>query len=160
MDAKTGAVSTLVNTFAGADLEMDANDNLYAKANGGILKIDIKTGALTTIKAFSGAQGIAVDGAGYIYTCESYKILKTDPNPPYTSTTVAGTGTAGYSGDNGPATSANINFISDIAVDAVGNIFLHQPANSVIRKVNTSGVITTYAGTGTSGFSGDNGPAT
>lgn len=162
MDAKTGAISILATSIITQDLEMDANDNLYAKANGSaVVKIDITTGAVTTIKTLTyGSSNIAVDGAGYIYVCENHQVLKIDPNPPYTSTVVAGNGTTGYSGDNGPATSASIDKISDIAVDPAGNLFLYQSSHNVIRKVNTSGIITTYAGTGVSGYSGDNGPAT
>ena len=74
--------------------------------------------------------------------------------------TVAGTGTAGYSGDNGPATNAKINMPIGCFVDATGNIYIADQQNSCIRKVTTSGIITTVAGTGVGGYSGDNGPAT
>jgi sugar lactone lactonase YvrE len=77
-------------------------------------------------------------------------------------TTVAGTGTAGFSGDGGPATSAKLNFwTSGLAVDAANNLYIADDQNHRIRKVNAStGIITTVVGTGTSGFSGDGGPAT
>jgi DNA-binding beta-propeller fold protein YncE len=73
--------------------------------------------------------------------------------------TVAGNGTQGFSGDNGPATSAQLNQPAGIAVDSAGNLYIADEGNNRIRKV-TNGVITTVAGNGTRGFSGDGGPAT
>src|SRR5262249_8095260 len=72
---------------------------------------------------------------------------------------IAGTGVNGFSGDGGPATFAQLNFPSDIALDSTGNLFIADNANHRIRKVSTSGIITTVAGTGVFGFSGDGGPA-
>ncbi|MBI2688941.1 MAG: hypothetical protein HYX27_21775 [Acidobacteria bacterium] len=74
-------------------------------------------------------------------------------------TTAAGTGVAGYSGDGGPATQAQIRSASGVAVDAGGNLFIADAADARIRKVDPSGKITTYAGNGTSGIGGDGGPA-
>src|ERR1051326_5130759 len=75
-------------------------------------------------------------------------------------TTVAGNGTAGYSGDGGSATSAQLNAPFSIAVDSAGNIYIAEWSNNRVRKVSTSGTITTFAGTGAGGFGGDGGPAT
>jgi hypothetical protein len=76
-------------------------------------------------------------------------------------TTVAGTGTSSYSGDNGPATSATLNYPASIVLDSVGNIYIADQMNHRIRKVTVStGIMTTFAGTGTSSYSGDNGQAT
>jgi glucose/arabinose dehydrogenase len=72
-------------------------------------------------------------------------------------TTVAGTGVTGYSGDGGPATAARLREVRDVAVDAAGNIYIADEQNHRIRRVSTSGVMTTFAGTGSSGFSGDGG---
>ncbi len=72
---------------------------------------------------------------------------------------MAGNGTAGFSGDNGPATSAELNVPAGVAVDSAGNLYIADYGNNRIRKVS-NGVITTVAGNGTAGFSGDNGPAT
>jgi uncharacterized protein (TIGR03437 family) len=77
-----------------------------------------------------------------------------------TISTFAGNGTAGYSGDGGPAIQAEINRVVGLAVDAAGNIYLADQNNNRVRKVDTSGVITTFAGTGVAGFSGDGGLAT
>ena len=76
-------------------------------------------------------------------------------------TTVAGTGTAGYTGDTGPATSATFNFPYSVASDALGNLYIGDINNHVIRLVTkTGGIITTVAGTGTGSYSGDTGLAT
>ena len=75
-------------------------------------------------------------------------------------TTVAGNSTAGYSGDNGPAASAELNHPHSVAVDSQGDLFIADYDNNVIREVNaTTHVITTVAGNHTAGYSGDNGPA-
>ena len=75
-----------------------------------------------------------------------------------TISTIAGTGVAGYSGDNGPALSARLNQPSDVCPDPSGNIFIADTQNHLVRKINTSGVISRIAGTPQSpGNSGDNG---
>ena len=76
-----------------------------------------------------------------------------------TITTLAGTGTAGFSGDGGQATSAQLNFPFGVAVDAQGSLYVGDQLNNRVRKVS-GGIITTVAGTGTAGFSGDGGQAT
>jgi sugar lactone lactonase YvrE len=81
-------------------------------------------------------------------------------------TTVAGNGIAGYSGDGGPAISAELGYVGEaevglgIAVDSLGNLYIADTENNRIRKVDTSGRITTVAGNGKEGYSGDGGPAT
>ena len=75
-------------------------------------------------------------------------------------TTFAGTGEYGFSGDGGPATKARLYSPSAVAVDREGNLFISDESNSRIRKVNKDGIITTFAGTGEEGHSGDRGPAT
>ena len=74
-------------------------------------------------------------------------------------TTVAGTGTAGYSGDGGQATSAQLNAPLGVAVDAQGSLYIADDVDHRVRKVS-GGIITTVAGTGSAGFSGDGGQAT
>src|SRR5437588_12852111 len=73
--------------------------------------------------------------------------------------TVAGNGTLAFSGDGGAATSASLGLPSDVAVDGVGNVYIVDRNNHRVRKVTPGGIISTFAGTGTSGFSGDGGPA-
>ncbi len=76
-----------------------------------------------------------------------------------TISTIAGNGTIGFAGDNGLATSAMLNHPKGIASDAAGNLYIADLDNSRIRKIGVSGIITTVAGTGVAGYSGDNGPA-
>ena len=77
-----------------------------------------------------------------------------------TITNFAGNGSAGYSGDGGQATAAKLNAEWGIAFDNSGNLYIADRHNYVVRVVNTSGVISTFAGTGTAGSTGDGGPAT
>src|SRR5579871_5265803 len=77
-----------------------------------------------------------------------------------TITRFAGNGLVGYQGDNGPAMQAEIDRVVGLASDASGNIYLADQTNDVVRKVDTSGIITTFAGVGAPGFSGDTGLAT
>src|SRR5438552_17988610 len=84
-----------------------------------------------------------------------------DVAKPGTIVTVAGTGSPGFSGDNGPATQAQLNGPFDLAFDAAGNLYIVDTYNDRVRKVDAiTGIITTVAGTGPLGFSGDNGKAT
>ena len=103
--------------------------------------------------------GVAADGAGNVYLGDpsNFRIRKVDPAG--IITTVAGTGVEGYSGDGGPAVDATISSIAGLAVDAAGDLYFADAGNDVVRRIDTTGVITTVAGTGQAGFSGDCGPA-
>jgi RHS repeat-associated protein len=105
---------------------------------------------------------VAVDAAGNIYIADwhNYRVRKVTASTGDIST-VAGNGTGGYSGDGGPATSAELYFPYGVAVDASGDIYIADLGNNRIRKVTVStGDISTVAGNGTGGYSGDGGPAT
>jgi sugar lactone lactonase YvrE len=107
-----------------------------------------------------GPTGVAVDAAGNLYIADSSNNRIRKVTPGGVITTVAGNGSAGFSGDGGPATSAQLAHPNDIAVDTAGNLFIVDTNNNRIRKVTPGGVITTVAGNGSVGFSGDGGPAT
>ena len=102
---------------------------------------------------------VAVDAAGNIYISDTnnYRIRKVTAATGVIST-VAGTGTGGYSGNGGAATSAKISQPMGLALDAAGNVYLRDWGNAVIREVTAStGNISTVAGSGSNGFSGDGG---
>jgi uncharacterized repeat protein (TIGR01451 family) len=104
--------------------------------------------------------GVAVDATGnlFVVDCNNHRIRKVSSNG--VITTVAGNGLAGYSGDGGAATNASLYYPSGVAVDASGNLFIADATNNRLRKVGTNGVITTVAGNGLAGYSGDGGAAT
>ncbi len=82
------------------------------------------------------------------------------PNSISIITTIAGTGTGSYSGDGGQATSATINTPTGIDIDSAGNVYFNEFHNHRVRKITVStGIISTYAGTGTASYSGDGGVA-
>jgi hypothetical protein len=102
----------------------------------------------------------AVDPNGILYIADqgAHRIRKVDLNG--TITTFAGTGVQGFSGDGGPATAAAMNNPTSVMADGAGNIYISDQYNERVRVVNSSGIITTVAGNGVEGFSGDGGPAT
>jgi uncharacterized protein (TIGR03437 family) len=104
------------------------------------------------------AVGVGIDSAGNLYIADSNnnRIRKVSNG---IITTVAGNGTAGYSGDNGPATSARLDGPAYVSVDRAGNLYIADYNNNRLRKVS-NGVITTIAGDGACCYGGDNGPAT
>lgn len=117
-------------------------------------------GSAATSALISQPYSVAADASGNLYIADfgNARIRKVSASG--TISTFAGTGTSGYSGDGAAATSAKLNNPVGVAVDGSGNVYIADFGNSVIRKVNTSGVISTVAGTGTAGFSGDGGAAT
>lgn len=104
-------------------------------------------------------MGVAVDAAGNVYISDSanHRIRKVSSSG--TITTYAGDGTQAYYGDGGAATSAHLDSPQGIALDAAGNLYIADSSNHCIRKVSTDGVISTVAGNGAAGYSGDGGAA-
>jgi sugar lactone lactonase YvrE len=108
----------------------------------------------------SGPHGVAADALGNVYIADTYNNVIRKITPAGIISTVAGNGHQGFGGDFGPGTSAELDSPFGVAVDAAGNLYIADSSNERIRKLNTAGTITTYAGNGTDGYSGDNGPAT
>ena len=100
-----------------------------------------------------------MDGAGNLFIVDTYNNRIRKVTPAGIISTVAGNGNHGYSGDGGPAISAEINLPYGVAVDVAGNLFIADTGNQRIRKVTPAGIITTIAGNGNEGYSGDGGPA-
>ena len=173
-----GGAATNASFLFPVDVTVDSSGNLYIadQDNHRIRHVDTN-GIITTVvgngtTSYSGdggaatnaslrfPRGVTLDAAGNLFIVDSGSsvIRKVDTNG--IITTVAGNGTAGYSGDGGAATNASLNQPNSVAVDALGNLFIADSGNSVIRRVDTNGLITTVAGNGTTGYSGDGGAAT
>ncbi len=171
-----------------ASVYVDGSGNLYFSDYyyHRVRRVDADTQIITTVAGSTTAYGLDtggysgdnapatlaelyrplspdMDADGNLYIADYYnnRIRKVDAAN-QKITTVAGTGTAGYSGDCGQATSAKLNWPEDVSVDASGNIYITDTWNTPrIRKVDgTTGIITTVAGNGTEGYSGDNQAAT
>ena len=159
------------------DLDFDGVGNLYIADdwNHRIRRVDT-AGIITTIAGIgeggsrgdggpaveagvSAPEDVAVDGAGNLYIADSgnHRIRRVDTAG--TITTVAGNGEEGFSGDGGQAVAAMLKRPTGVAVDRAGNLYIADFRNHRVRRVNAAGIITTIAGTGEGGFSGDNGPA-
>jgi uncharacterized protein (TIGR03437 family) len=161
-----GGPATSAALFLPIAIAVDGAGNVYIADPGeGLRKVDT-AGIINSVPVISSflskiasPGGMTVDSAGNVYVSDMngsaiYKLDKTG-----VLTTVAG-GTFGFSGDGGAATKAALNFPSGVAIDSAGNIYFADKGNNRVRKVDTKGIITTFAGTGTAGYSGDGGPAT
>jgi autotransporter-associated beta strand protein len=178
--ASTGIINTIASFGEPlGDSVVDGAGNIYVTANGsGTADKVTPGGSVTKIigngvygfsgdggpatnAAFKGMVGIARDGSGNIYVADTdnYRVRKDTVSTGIIST-FAGNGNGNYWGDGGPATSAGINRPQGMAFDASGNMYIADTWNNRIRKVTTGGTISTYAGTGIAGFSGDGGAAT
>jgi hypothetical protein len=102
---------------------------------------------------------LAADVAGNVFVAEIGAAMVRRVSPDGAITTVAGNGTSGYSGDGGPAIGAGLSPVTAIAADAAGNLFIAETSSPRIRKVATTGLISTIAGNGTMNITGDGGPA-
>jgi trimeric autotransporter adhesin len=141
----------------------DTDDDIYTVAgNGNAYQTSLVNGLSATGVTLSFPDGVLADPSDNIFLSdEDNDYVREALNSNDDINLFAGDGMFVYSGDNGPATSAGLNNPAGLSRDAAGNIFIADAGNSIIRKVNTSGIITTVAGTPiTFGYSGDGGPAT
>lgn len=177
-----GGLATAAAINYPVDLAFDGQGNLYILELGyGQLGYNVRVrrvdpvGRISTVAGLGapgeagqlvlgttfGSTGLAVDAEGTIYLGGGdgpdidNRVIRVDPSGDVT--TIAGTGQPGSHGDGGPATEAKLANVWDVAVDEEGNVYI--AGGKRIRKVDTSGVITTIAGNGIPGFSGDGGPA-
>lgn len=162
-------------------LAVDAGGNLYVADTGNhrVRRINVAAGTIATVagdgrQGFSGdggpaiaasidsPAGLAIDAAGYLVIADTHnQRLRSVDAASGVIRTVAGTGSAGYAGDSGAAASARLALPHGLSIDAAGNIYIADTANQRIRRIDaTTGAITTVAGSGTQGFSGDDGAAT
>jgi hypothetical protein len=117
-------------------------------------------GAQATAAEINFPQGVEVDASGNVYIADTENNRIRKVTTAGVISTVAGNGTAGYAGDGAQATAAALSFPLAVALDAAGNLYIIDAGNVLIRKVTKAGVISTYAGNGTSNYTGDGGPAT
>jgi trimeric autotransporter adhesin len=168
------ATAALLNVPYG--IAVDKTGNIYFSDNGNdrIRKVNA-SGIITTIAGtgiggyngdnipataaeFLGLGAIAFDSSGNLFLIDENRVRKIDPVG--IITTVTGTGTAGYNGDEIPATDAQVSRPNYVATDKAGNLYIADYGNNRIRKIDATGTIHTIAGSGTQGYTGDNGAAT
>ncbi len=169
------AVAALLN--APEDVAVDASQNLYIadQANNLIRRVTPAgiissfagrgpfgfggDGGPATAALLACPSGVATDRQGNVYVADTCNDRIRRVSPGGVITTVAGNGVRGFGGDNGPAILAQLAFPYGVAVDAGGNLYIADSFNQRIRRVTPGGVISTVAGAGVVGFSGDGGPA-
>jgi YVTN family beta-propeller protein len=171
------AVSANLNLPYGVAVDAQGNQYIADLLNHRVRKVSA-SGIITTIAGigsdgYSGDGGLAVnaelnqplgvtvDGAGNLYIADAHnEVIRKIDAVSGIITTVAGNGVPGYSGDGGLATGAQLFFPFRVAVDGAGNLFIADDNNRIRRVDAGTGIITTVAGNGTAGFSGDGGWAT
>ena len=176
-DSGDGGPGSAAKISCASHIAVDPSGNLYISECDSFRVRKVSTaGVITTIAGtgvggYSGdgaaatlAQisplGIATDAAGNLYIACSGSGRVRMVNTSGIISTIAGIGSAGFSGDGAAATLAQLNDPEDVAVDASGNVYVADKYNYRIRKINTSGIISTVAGIGTAGYSGDGAAAT
>ncbi|MBZ5605786.1 MAG: hypothetical protein LAO79_26090 [Acidobacteriia bacterium] len=171
------ATAAMLNLPDGVAVDAAGNVYIADSSNYRIRRVDKNTGVITTVagngnvpqnKQTANDGGVAtqvpiqqpssvtVDSAGNFYFSDGARVQKVDTSG--VIRTVAGTGTLGDTGDGGPGTSAEVKSVSALAADNAGNLYISESTNRV-RRVDASGIITTVAGNGTRGSTGDGGPA-
>ena len=170
------AVTAEIKQPLGVGAGPDGSAYVADSGNGIVRRIDT-AGTITTVAGTPSVAGyggdggpataarlnfptaVAVDGFGNLYIVDRGNNRVRKVTPSGTISTIAGTGAAGYSGDGGPAASAALNAPATVTVDGLGDVYIADAGNNRVRVVNPLGLISTIAGTGAAGYSGDGGPA-
>ena len=143
--------------------KVDRNGRVITIAGTGVVGFS-GDGGLATAAEFNWPMGLAIDRSGNIFIADATQNNRVRRIDAATGTvsTIAGNGQRGFSGDGGPATQAQLNTPDgcSVAVDAQGSVYVLDADNQRVRRIDAAGIITTFAGSGAKGFSGDAGPAT
>ncbi len=172
-----GSAANKAQLNAPEGVAVDASGNVYI-ADSGNLKIRVVSangnistfagsgspgyggdGGAATAATFYLPSAVAADASGNVYIADYEASVVRRVAPGGTIATVAGNGTSAYSGDGGPATSASLNGPSALTVDSAGNLYIAQLGDSRVRMISSKGIITTIAGAGADGYSGEGLPA-
>ena len=156
-----GGPATAAPISQPTSLAFDAAGNLYIAEPEfhTIRKVDVSSGIITAFaqQSFWNPYAIFIDGTGTMYATDAdYHNVK-KINTTGGISLLAGGSTSGYSGDGGPATDARMYIPYGVCTDSSGNVYIAEYGNNCIRKVNTAGIISTMAGIGSPGYSGDGG---
>ena len=156
---------TLATLYGPQGVAKDSAGNIFiSDAGNGVIRKITASGTISTFAAnanFSDVYKIAIDSANNLYVADDLSCVVWKITPAAVVSIAAGVlKTCGYNGDNIAATSAQLNLPYGVAVDSSGNLLIADFANSRVREVNASGIISTVAGTGTCGYTGDGGSPT
>jgi uncharacterized protein (TIGR03437 family) len=169
-----GGPATSAQLHQPSAVAVDGSGNVYIADDNPVIRKVATNGIITSVAGtgtsgysgdggpatnaqIRGSAGLAADNAGNVFLAATFENRVRKVSPAGIITNFAGNGTQGYSGDGGPATSAQLNYPSILGVDRTGNLYISD--NGRIRRITPAGTITTIAGNGTSGYSGDDGPA-
>ena len=172
-----GGAATAAQINSPSALAINAMGNLYFVDNNNAIRMINTAGIINTVAGnassgytgdggiataatFNYPQGLTFDMAGNLYVSDQGNSVIRLINTAGIVSTIAGNGSPGYSGDGAAATAAQLQNAAGVAIDAGGNLYLADYNNKVIRMVNTAGIISTVAGNGTYGYTGDGGVAT
>ncbi len=175
-----GGPATSASLGSPGGLAVDSGGNLYiADSGGNRVRQVTPDGIITTVAGgappfnrnigdggpatsaiLNSPTSVAVDSSGDLYIADAGNNRIRQVSPSGVITTIAGGNSASFSGDGGPATSAGLSFPTGVAIDSAGNLYIADAGDQRIRMVTPDGTITTIAGNGAAGNSGDGGPAT